>query len=204
MTPENVQQNVLWFSGDCLLFNFLGRYAVVVLKRAASLSYAAAGYPQERLERDTDVESSSCPQIEVLRGRDGRDGRDGLPGPRGEKGERGQTGPAGPAGPAGVTGPAIHLGDTANGGQTYIRWGKTTCSSSSELVYTGRAGGSWWSGSGGATNHLCIPDNPDCLLYDSTVQGESYVYGVEYHPESGQPLYNVQNHNMPCAVCLAV
>ncbi|CAI8026724.1 hypothetical protein GBAR_LOCUS15318 [Geodia barretti] len=47
------------------------------------------GYPQERERRQSDGESS-CPQIEILRGRDGRDGRDGACGPPGEKGEQGE------------------------------------------------------------------------------------------------------------------
>ena len=54
--------------------------------------------------QNTDSEST-CPQLEVLRGRDGRDGRDGMPGaagPQGDKGERGD--PGGPQGPRGLTG----------------------------------------------------------------------------------------------------
>ena len=44
----------------------------------------------------------TCPQLEILRGRDGRDGRDGMPG---------ATGPQGPPGPR-------------SGGVTYVRWGR--------------------------------------------------------------------------------
>ena len=65
-------------------------------------------------EESTDT--SSCPQIELLRGHDGqngRDGRDGLPGTPGsagrdgkdgEKGEKGCTGPVGPPGDTGSPG----------------------------------------------------------------------------------------------------
>ena len=53
---------------------------------------------------------------------------------------------------------------------------------STELVYSGRAGGSRWNSPGGATNHLCMPDDPDYLQYGAGVQGPSYVYGVEYEP----------------------
>ena len=48
---------------------------------------------------------STCPQFELLQGRDGRDGRDGMPGatgPQGPPGERGD--PGGPQGPRGLTG----------------------------------------------------------------------------------------------------
>ena len=96
-----------------------------------------------------------------------------------------------------------------NCGQTYVRWGRTTCpgNQSTELIYTGRAGGSWYIKIGGATNYLCMPDNPDYLQYDSRVQGHNYVYGVEYEPSSGQPLNvnpDVHGHNVQCAVCMAV
>ena len=78
---------------------------------------------------------------------------------------------------------------------------------STELVYSGRAGGSWYNSGGGATNYLCMPDDPDYLLYAASVQGYSYVYGVEYGPATGQPFHvqpNVYAHNVPCAVCMAV
>ncbi|CAI8026731.1 hypothetical protein GBAR_LOCUS15319, partial [Geodia barretti] len=71
----------------------------------AVLSIASQGYPQERERRQSDGESS-CPQIELLRGRDGRDGRDGACGPPGEKGEQGERGEVGDGGPPGAPGPA--------------------------------------------------------------------------------------------------
>ena len=190
----------------------------------------------------------SCPQLEVLRGRDGRDGRDGergITGERGEKGERGTqgemgqkgdrgqggekgdkgdvgvTGPRGPQGQEGVKGesgdrglpglpgPTGPIGPRVGCGKTYVRWGRTTCrgNQSTELVYSGRVGGSWYSKTGGATNYLCMPDNPDYLQYDPSVQGYGYVYGVGYDPDLGQPLLinpNVRGHNVPCAVCMTV
>ncbi|CAI8026732.1 hypothetical protein GBAR_LOCUS15319, partial [Geodia barretti] len=69
------------------------------------LSSVSLGYPQERERRQSDGESS-CPQIELLRGRDGRDGRDGACGPPGEKGEQGERGEVGDGGPPGAPGPA--------------------------------------------------------------------------------------------------
>ena len=199
----------------------------------------------------------SCPQMEVLRGRDGRDGRDGEcgpPGPPGEKGDpgmqgeiglkgdrgmkgekglKGNSGIAGPQGPPGISGLQGLPGATGQSGaqgpiglpglegppgppneqcnccgQIYIRWGRTTCpaNQSTELVYAGRAGGSKYNSGGGATNYLCMPNDPDYLQYASGIQGRNYVYGVEYEPIPGQPLYvqpNVDAHNVPCAVCMA-
>ena len=49
-----------------------------------------------------------------------------------------------------------------------------------------------------------MPDDPDYLRFDSSVQGRNYVYGVEYEPFGSQPLRNVHGHNAPCAMCMAV
>ena len=235
------------------------------------------------MSRTAEGEESTCPQMEVLRGRDGRDGRDGERGPPGARGDMGPPGPQGPAGERGcqsqgVQGPAVSPGEPGppgpagergpqglvgpqgttglqgpsgpkgaiglpgpqgptgpkgatgqqgppgqqgvaglpgpqgvpcNCAQTYVRWGRTTCpvNQSTELVYSGRAGGSWYSQTGGGTNYLCMPDDPDYLQYAAGAQGASLVYGVEYYPYSGQPFHvqpNVQYHNVPCAVCMAV
>ena len=131
----------------------------------------------------------SCPQVEVLRGRDGRDGRDGA---KGEKGDPGLPGPQEQGAQEPLT-----------GGTTYIRWGRTTCPSGNgnELLYSGRAGGTRHDHSGGAANYLCMPDDPDHLQYRSGVQGESYIAGIEYQYASHPSLSSFNNHNVPCAVC---
>ena len=119
----------------------------------------------------------------------------GPQGLAGNKGDRGDTGLTGPQGERGLPSPA-------SGGAVYVRWGRTVCPSDqgTELVYSGRAGGSCWDHKGGGANYLCLPDDPDHLQYTSGVQGLSSIYGVEYRPHSG-PLQNVVNHNVPCAVC---
>ena len=103
------------------------------------------------------VNTSSLPYIEVLRGRDGRDRRDGMPGPRGPQGQKGY---AGATGPQNLPGPR-------SGGVAYTRWGKMNCPSASgtELLYAGRAGGTFHNHKGGAANYLCMPDDPDYLHY---------------------------------------
>lgn len=219
------------------------KLATLLLLMLLLIPNSVKGSPKERMSRNAEDEST-CPQMEVLRGRDGRDGRDGdcgPPGPPGEKGDRGlrgepgvrgTVGPQGPAGlpglvgqagvkgPPGRPGPLGPLGPPGSPGQpgppgppgplqncscgaTYIRWGRTTCPESTELVYSGRAGGSWYNRGGGATNYLCMPDDPDYLQYTNGNQGTNFVYGVEYEPSSQQPLRepDVHGHNAPCAVC---
>ena len=116
----------------------------------------------------------SCPQLEVLRGRDGRDGRDGLvgekgepglvgpPGPLGGKGMQGPLGIAGPRGPAGEKGQRGNRGEkgvqgdpglrgpqgqhgSQAGGTVYTRWGRTTCP-------TGQGAQLLYAGRAGGTN----------------------------------------------------
>ena len=156
--------------------------------------------PQRSIDtqsRGNNVNTSSFPYIEVLRGRDGRDGRDGVPGSRGLQGRSGDQAQKGDQGVAGPPGPR-------NGGVVYTRWGKSSCPSVSgtTLVYAGRTGGTWLADKGGAVNYLCMPDDPDYLSYQPGVQGYNYVYGAEYESRQG-PLRAVHNHNAPCAVCYA-
>ena len=154
-------------------------------------------------KRQTDaneVDGAHPPYIEILRGRDGRDGVDGEHGPRGlpgrdgrngEMGEKGDTGPQGPPGPR-------------SGGVTYIRWGRTTCpdTEGTELIYAGTAAGTEYHKTGGTSDYLCLPAEPQYLSYLSGVQGYSSLEGVEYTP-NGQPLKALQSHNAPCVLCHA-
>ena len=148
--------------------------------------------------QETDITENDVPFI--LRGRDGRDGRDGEPCPRGspgrdingEKGETGATGPQGPPGPR-------------SGGVTYVRWGRTTCpnTTGTELVYTGRAAGSFYDHSGGGSNYQCIVEDPENFDFGAGTVDASYIYGAEYQmrgniPSSNLPLHD---HNVPCSVC---
>ena len=155
----------------------------------------------EKRQSDDAEEGTVAPYIEILRGRDGRDGRDGEPGPRGlpgrdgkngtgEKGEKGDIGEQGPPGPR-------------SGGVTYIRWGRTTCpnTTGTELVYAGRAAGSYYNQKGGTSDHLCLPEEPQYLEYKSGVQGDSPIHGAEYHTWDNRPLDHVNDHNVPCVIC---
>ena len=184
-----------------------------------------------------DGETQTCPQVEVLRGRDGRDGRDGEKGEKGDEGSKGERGEAGtrglsgdqgeggPPGPPGISGPQGPVGEKGShgspglpgpqgehgpqgpatgGGTVYTRWGRTSCpmKQGTDLVYSGRAGGSYYNHHGGAANLLCLPDDPEYSRYASGVQGYSPLRGAEYRASSSQQLHNSKfGHNMPCAVC---
>lgn len=87
----------------------------------------------------------------------------------------------------------------------YIRWGRTACpdTEGTELLYSGRAAGAHYSHTGGGSNYLCLPDNPDTLQVVDGHQGSrSAIYGAEYQvDDSPAPLHNMHDHNVPCAVC---
>ena len=136
---------------------------------------------------------------ECCNGRDGRDGLQGAtgtPGRDGRDGMKGDPGIIGPPGPQGPPGPP-------NGGVVYIRWGRTTCpnTTGTQLVYEGRAAGSHAFHKGGGSDMLCMPNNPEYSEYSPGVQSTSPIYGAEYWPHKGQPLYDVLQNNIPCAVC---
>ena len=161
----------------------------------------------------TSTSQITCPQVELLRGRDGRDGRDGMPGatgpkgPPGDKGEsgglqgprglKGEAGPPGEIGPAGPPGPR-------SGGVTYTRWGKSSCPNvtGTEMLYAGRMAGNFYDKRGGGGTYLCLPDVPEystSLSYTAGSQSYSEIFGTEYeHPTVGS-----HDHNVPCAVCSA-
>ncbi|XP_002739530.1 uncharacterized protein LOC100376133 [Saccoglossus kowalevskii] len=150
-------------------------------------------------------------------------GGDGLPGPPGEPGQPGAEGQPGKAGPVGPTGPKGESGDAGGlrpsveesdsvtianerwanrtTGVVYVRWGKNTCSDSSELVYEGIIGNSWFEHTGSGSNYQCLPLNP---IYDSPVSGtqsKGLIYGAEYETQGFPPLAQVADHDPVCAVC---
>ena len=111
--------------------------------------------------------------IDGVKGETGPQGPQGVPGnhgPRGEKGEKGQQGVHGLIGPQGTRGPTGSRGEKGErgvngvrgppgptaGGVVYTRWGRTTCPSTSgtQLLYAGRAAGSYYTHNGGGANYL--------------------------------------------------
>ena len=160
-------------------------------------------------------------------GRDGGKGEKGEMGPQGAKGDQGETGSKGSDGLPGISGPKGVVGDKGSRGSpglrglqgekgaqgpptevhvgaVYTRWGRTNCSSDqqTELVYSGRAGGSNHHHHGEAANLLCLPDDPEYSTYGSGTYN-SVLRGAQYQATSGQPFRSYNFHNIPCAVCYA-
>lgn len=87
---------------------------------------------------------------------------------------------------------------------TYIRWGKSSCSNTSgtQLLYSGKVGGSYYSYWGGAAERVCMPEDPDYLDDTAGFSVSSHIYGAEYEfSSSSGPHANLLNYNVPCALC---
>ena len=128
-----------------------------------------------------------------------------LKGEKGEKGSSGSPGSAGLTGPKGAPGQKGMKGDKGerNGGTVYVRWGHDKCPSTAQLVYSGRAGGSKHSDSGGGSNPQCLPLDPNFLTPISGGQYRAYMYGAEYetNTDSKSHVHGRQETDVPCTVC---
>ncbi|VDI00880.1 Hypothetical predicted protein [Mytilus galloprovincialis] len=87
-------------------------------------------------------------------------------------------------------------------GSTYIRWGRNKCSiQNTELVYKGYAAGEQYlysaSYKGGASNMLCLPDDPE--LSNKTASTHSQIFGTEF--ENNDLVAGSLNEDVSCALC---
>ena len=93
-----------------------------------------------------------------------------------------------------------------NGGTVYMRWGHDQCPSTAQLVYSGRAGGSYYSHPGSGSNPQCLPLDPNFLTPISGNQNHrGYIYRAKYRTstDSNSYVHGRHNHDVPCAVCHA-
>ena len=82
---------------------------------------------------------------------------------------------------------------------TYIRWGNSTCPYGADTIYSGVVAGSSWQTTGGAVDPLCLPPDPQYLLYQNGYQNDVQLYGAQY--ETTGPLLHSSQRNVPCALC---
>ncbi|XP_063443022.1 short-chain collagen C4-like [Mytilus trossulus] len=88
-------------------------------------------------------------------------------------------------------------------GVTYVRWGKKTCPKGAGLVYTGQAGGNFYTNKGGGSNYLCLPSDPENGKVTSN--DNDGLYGAEYDTWSTNKPSGFRSKMLqkeaPCAVC---
>ena len=109
------------------------------------------------------------------------------------------------AGRAAIADSAIAAPTQVPGGAVvYTRWGRTSCPAGATLVYSGLAGGSNYSLTGGGANVLCMTNAPTWDSFSDASNGGALVYGVEYETSGSGllPLSPLQDRNVPCTVCL--
>ena len=90
-------------------------------------------------------------------------------------------------------------------GTTYIRWGRNSCPSGTEILYHGYAGGSWFKDQGAAVSMLCLPRDPEWQMHnDGENMNSGFVHGAEYEPDPRLYQFfgkNLGEQDVPCAVC---
>ncbi|CAC5409099.1 unnamed protein product [Mytilus coruscus] len=82
-------------------------------------------------------------------------------------------------------------------GSTYIIWGRKQCPNitDTEQVYSGYAGGGYFSQSGSASEYVCLPPDPDFQRTSGNDGGR--MYGAEYEGN----FFGTQDEDVPCSVC---
>ncbi|XP_078681676.1 uncharacterized protein LOC144916423 [Branchiostoma floridae x Branchiostoma belcheri] len=115
-------------------------------------------------------------------------------------------------------------------GAVYVRWGRSTCDNEArtetvysgevyysvlsklrvvwdltQLRFSGRAGGTAHTQTGGGTNYQCLPADPQWGVYQDGVQVMSaFMYGAEYQMDEHAHFGFFPNgfaQDVPCAVC---
>ncbi|XP_021341112.1 short-chain collagen C4-like [Mizuhopecten yessoensis] len=92
---------------------------------------------------------------------------------------------------------------TGNKGAVYVRWGRKDCpaDNTTELVYSGYTGGSYYDSTGAASNYVCLPPDPLWGPHKNLRSYQpAYMYGTEYEDPT---LFGVNDYSedAPCAVC---
>ena len=80
-----------------------------------------------------------------------------------------------------------------------------------DYLFEGYAGSSHYSHTGGGSNILCLPDNPQWGDHVDGFQNSAQMFGSEYQFSNNQPFFStinnnnnpLQNYDVPCAMCLA-
>ncbi|XP_062579286.1 short-chain collagen C4-like [Saccostrea cucullata] len=93
----------------------------------------------------------------------------------------------------------------SSGGTVYTRWGRKDCPGSAKLIYSGFAGGSYYTHKGAAVDPLCLPTDPQWGSHNSWKDGHrGLLYGAEYKGVPSDFVSHLVDHDVPCAVCETV
>ncbi|XP_071126903.1 uncharacterized protein [Mytilus edulis] len=89
--------------------------------------------------------------------------------------------------------------DNIGGGDTYVRWGRSTCPSKNgtTLVYSGFSGGGYYAAVGAPAEPVCLPTDPNFLKTSGT--NSAFIYGMEFQSKFFGS--DALNQDVPCSVC---
>lgn len=88
------------------------------------------------------------------------------------------------------------------GGSTFVRWGKSACSETSKQIYRGQVAAPDHDTSGGGTNYMCLPADPDYHPNSPDKAPSATIFRVWYEITSDlDKLPKVHKESVPCAVC---
>ncbi|XP_062577245.1 short-chain collagen C4-like [Saccostrea cucullata] len=94
----------------------------------------------------------------------------------------------------------LSVGGVKNVSAVYVRWGKKICPQNVELVYSGYAGGSYYTHTGAAVEPLCLPKDPQWGYYKDGFDGyKQFIYGAEFRTYDFRKSLSL--HDVPCSVC---
>lgn len=102
-----------------------------------------------------------------------------------------------------VIDPDNYYNGASGAGTTYTRWGKATCRSGAQLVYSGQVGGGFYTQAGNGAGYMCMPNDP-VYLSNVAISTASYIYGAEYETANRVFAKTTQDLAPPCAVCRAI
>ena len=83
------------------------------------------------------------------------------------------------------------------GSTTFVRWGRSVCPNSTQLVYSGVVGGGYYSNPGSSTTVLCLPLNPVTTIQAQRPPLIALLFGAEYHTDNDEHY----NQDAVCSVC---
>ncbi|VDI29571.1 Hypothetical predicted protein [Mytilus galloprovincialis] len=90
------------------------------------------------------------------------------------------------------------LNSVQNSGATYIIWGRKQCPhNSTELVYSGYAGGGHYTEKGAAVEYVCLPPDPNYVKTSGADNGR--MYGAEFYTNFYAS--DSAGEDVPCALC---
>eukprot|EP01050_Picozoa_sp_SAG11_P012932 SAG11_NODE_1474_length_4839_cov_2.761603_2_plen_590_part_00 len=94
---------------------------------------------------------------------------------------------------------------STSSGPVYVRWGRSSCPASADLVYSGLVAGSEYRHTGGGYNYLCMHEQAAYGTDGNTDEDAAgaRLYRAEYDVSTGGLYYFwvLQDEDVPCAVC---